>query len=132
MKYIFSGWRSNKYTKTPSSKATTAKVIWMITAWRVLFTYFKFNVQLYNCYQKQRGSRNLRRCLHRDSASFKMLLEATGKDHSHQYIKNSNLSIDEKTFMLCFSESVNVTRAFNSCTGHYRAGRLTGPNLTIC
>jgi AraC-like DNA-binding protein len=64
------------------------------------------------------STRNLQRRLHQEGASFKMLLEKTRKDLSHQYIKNSNLSINEITFMLGFSEPANFTRAFKRWTDH--------------
>jgi AraC-like DNA-binding protein len=68
--------------------------------------------------QMNMSTRNLQRRLHQEGASFKMLLEKTRKDLSHQYIKNSNLSINEITFMLGFSEPANFTRAFKRWTDH--------------
>jgi len=64
------------------------------------------------------STRNLQRRLHLEGTSFKMLLDEIRKDLSQQYIKNSNLSINEITFMLGFSEPANFTRAFKRWTGH--------------
>ncbi|MDX1812672.1 MAG: AraC family transcriptional regulator [Gammaproteobacteria bacterium] len=64
------------------------------------------------------SARTLQRRLHQEGTSFKTLLEETRKDLSKQYIKNSNLSFNEITFMLGFSEQANFTRAFRRWTGH--------------
>lgn len=61
--------------------------------------------------------RNLQRRLQQEGTSFKSLLETTRKDLAKQYIRNSNLSINEITFMLGFSEPANFTRAFKRWTG---------------
>ena len=63
------------------------------------------------------STRNLQRRLQQEGTSFKFLLEETRRDLSQQYIKNSNLSINEITFMLGFSEPANFTRAFKRWTG---------------
>ena len=82
------------------------------------------------------STRNLQRRLQQEGTSFKHLLEETRKDLSRQYIKNSNLSLNEITFMLGFSEPASFTRAFKRWTGHspseYRLSRLSeDPNLII-
>ncbi|WP_455209742.1 AraC family transcriptional regulator [Kaarinaea lacus] len=64
------------------------------------------------------STRNLQRRLQQEGTSFKQLLEQTRIDLSQQYIKNSNLSVNEITFMLGFSEPSNFTRAFKRWTGH--------------
>lgn len=64
------------------------------------------------------STRNLQRRLQLEGISFKLLLDETRKDLSQQYIKNSNLSMHEITFMLGFSEPSNFTRAFKRWTGY--------------
>jgi AraC-like DNA-binding protein len=68
--------------------------------------------------------RNLQRKLQVDGTSFKEIMDETRKDLAIQYLKGSERSIMEISFLLGFSESSNFSRAFRRWTGdspqHYR------------
>ena len=61
--------------------------------------------------------RSLQRKLEEKGYHFKQLLEETRRELAEQYIRKSNLSISEITYMLGFSEPSNFSRAFKRWTG---------------
>ena len=61
--------------------------------------------------------RSLQRKLEDKGYNYKNLLEETRRELAEQYIRNSNLSISEITYMLGFSEPSNFSRAFKRWTG---------------
>lgn len=63
------------------------------------------------------SSRSLQRRLKAEGTTFKALLDATRRDLGIRYLKQSNMSIDEITYMLGFSDSSNFSRAFKRWTG---------------
>ena len=73
--------------------------------------------------------RSLQRKLHDEDTSFKELLSNTQQELALFYIRDSNRSIGEITYLLGFSEPSNFTRAFKRWTGHspgeYREVSLT-------
>ncbi len=61
--------------------------------------------------------RSLQRKLHEEDTSFKELLNDTQRELALSYIRDSNRSIGEITYLLGFSEPSNFTRAFKRWTG---------------
>jgi AraC-like DNA-binding protein len=61
--------------------------------------------------------RSLQRKLHQQDTSFKELLNDTQRELALSYIRDSNRSIGEITYLLGFSEPSNFTRAFKRWTG---------------
>ena len=61
--------------------------------------------------------RSLQRKLHEQDTSFKELLSNTQQELALFYIRDSNRSIGEITYLLGFSEPSNFTRAFKRWTG---------------
>jgi len=61
--------------------------------------------------------RNMQRRLNREGTSFKKLLTETRQYLARQYMENSQLSINEITFLLGFSEPSNFSRAFRRWHG---------------
>ena len=61
--------------------------------------------------------RSLQRKLHEQDTSFKELLSDTQQELALFYIRDSNRSIGEITYLLGFSEPSNFTRAFKRWTG---------------
>ena len=61
--------------------------------------------------------RSLQRKLHEEDTSFKELLSNTQQELALFYIRDSNRSIGEITYLLGFSEPSNFTRAFKRWTG---------------
>lgn len=63
------------------------------------------------------SQRTLQRKLREQNTSYKQLLDETRKELASQYIGNSQLSINEITFLLGFSEASNFSRAFKRWKG---------------
>ena len=61
--------------------------------------------------------RTLQRKLADEGTSFKQLLDETRRDLAEGYIKNTQVSIGEITYLLGFSEVSNFSRAFKRWTG---------------
>ena len=61
--------------------------------------------------------RSLQRRLHEEDTSFKELLNDTQRELALSYIRDSNRSLGEITYLLGFSEPSNFTRAFKRWTG---------------
>jgi len=61
--------------------------------------------------------RSLQRKLKDEDTNFKALLNETQQDLALQYIRDSNRTIGEITYLLGFSEPSNFTRAFKRWTG---------------
>lgn len=61
--------------------------------------------------------RSLQRKLHEEDTSFKELLNNTQRELALSYIRDSNRSLGEITYLLGFSEPSNFTRAFKRWTG---------------
>lgn len=61
--------------------------------------------------------RSLQRKLRDEDTNFKALLNETQQDLALQYIRDSNRTIGEITYLLGFSEPSNFTRAFKRWTG---------------
>ena len=73
------------------------------------------------------STRSLQRRLREEGTSYRELLEETRRELATQYMRQSNLSVNEITYLLGFSEPANFTRAFRRWTGRsptqYRAER---------
>jgi AraC-like DNA-binding protein len=63
------------------------------------------------------SARSLQRKLHEEGTTYKQLVDDTRRELAAQYVKQSQLSINEITYMLGFSEPSNFTRAFKRWTG---------------
>ena len=63
------------------------------------------------------SSRSLQRKLKEEGTTYKQLLEDTRRELAAQYVKESELSVGEITFLLGFSEPANFSRAFKRWTG---------------
>ncbi|MFQ5935038.1 MAG: AraC family transcriptional regulator [Acidiferrobacterales bacterium] len=63
------------------------------------------------------STRSLQRKLKQEGTTYKQLLEQTRRELAAQYVKQSQLSINEITFLLGFSEPANFSRAFKRWTG---------------
>jgi len=61
--------------------------------------------------------RNLQRNLKKEGVSYKELLEDVRRELAAHYMEQSEMSINEITFLLCFSEPANFSRAFKRWTG---------------
>ncbi len=61
--------------------------------------------------------RNLQRNLKKEGASYKILLEDVRRELAAHYMEQSEMSINEITFLLGFSEPANFSRAFKRWTG---------------
>ena len=61
--------------------------------------------------------RNLQRNLKKEGASYKELLEDVRRELAAHYMEQSDMSINEITFLLGFSEPANFSRAFKRWTG---------------
>jgi AraC-like DNA-binding protein len=61
--------------------------------------------------------RNLQRNLQKEGSSYKELLEDVRRELAAQYMEQSEMSINEITFLLGFSEPANFSRAFKRWTG---------------
>jgi AraC-like DNA-binding protein len=72
------------------------------------------------------STRTLQRRLGEEGTNFRALLEETRRDLAMQYLRASDLSMNEITYLLGFSEPANFTRAFRRWTGvtpsRFRAG----------
>lgn len=70
--------------------------------------------------------RGLQRKLKAEGTSFKQLLEETRRELACQYLKQSELSLGEVTYLLGFSDQSNFSRAFKrwmgQAPGEYRIG----------
>ena len=70
--------------------------------------------------------RNLQRKLRQKGTSFKRILNEVREELALKYIKDSNLSLSEISFLLGFAETSSFSRAFKRWTGGspkaYRAG----------
>ncbi|MFQ5937625.1 MAG: AraC family transcriptional regulator, partial [Acidiferrobacterales bacterium] len=63
------------------------------------------------------STRSLQRKLKEEGTTYKQLLELTRRELAAQYVKQPDLSINEITFLLGFSEPANFSRAFKRWTG---------------
>ncbi len=61
--------------------------------------------------------RSLQRKLHDAGTSYKQLLDETRRELAEQYIQNSQLKVNEITFLLGFSEPSSFSRAFKRWKG---------------
>ena len=61
--------------------------------------------------------RNLQRNLKKEGVSYKELLEDVRRELAAHYMEQSEMSINEITFLLGFSEPANFSRAFKRWTG---------------
>lgn len=61
--------------------------------------------------------RGLQRKLKSEGASYKQLLDETRRELANQYIRSSQLPINEISYLLGFSEPSNFSRAFKRWTG---------------
>jgi len=64
------------------------------------------------------SERTLRRRLKETGSSFKDLLAQTRRELGERYIQDSSLSLTEIAFMLGFSDSSSLSRAYKGWTGH--------------
>jgi AraC-like DNA-binding protein len=67
--------------------------------------------------QVNRSTRSLQRKLSEHGTSYKKLYEEIRKDLAMQYLKESNHTISEVTYLLGFTEPSNFTRSFKRWTG---------------
>jgi AraC-like DNA-binding protein len=63
------------------------------------------------------STRSLQRKLEEKKQSYRNLLDETRQELAVEYVRDSNLSISEVTYLLGFSEASNFTRAFKRWTG---------------
>lgn len=63
------------------------------------------------------SARSLQRRLNEENSSYKALLDDTRKELACQYLKQSDVTIGEVTYLLGFSDQSNFTRAFKRWLG---------------
>ena len=63
------------------------------------------------------STRTLQRKLKEEGTTYKQLLDNTRRELAAQYIKQSNISISEITYLLGFSEPSNFSRAYKRWMG---------------
>lgn len=75
--------------------------------------------------------RTLQRKLKEEGTKYKHLLDATRRELAGQYVRQSQLTVNEITFLLGFSEPANFSRAFKRWNGvsptEYRASSAAAP-----